>query len=123
MNYIVTVLLRMRTQIATVTGVYVMLRLSLTIYPVEPKVAIRPRLILLFFVIAAVVGTIYAGMHRDATLSRLTDTKPGELGGDFWVRIIEFVAVPLLSLMVAQFPDVYNAVFSWLGPAMQALNH
>jgi len=83
LNYIVTVLLRMRTQIATVTGVYVMLRLSLTIYPVEPKVAIRPRLILLFFVIAAVVGTTYAGMHRDATLSRLTDTKPGELGGDF----------------------------------------
>src|SRR5205814_10082842 len=70
-----------------------------------------------------IVGIIYAQMHRDATLSLLTDTKAGELGRDFWLRITAFAAVPLLSLVLAQFPDVSAFLFSWLQPAMQALNH
>ena len=34
-----------------------------------------------------------------------------------------FVVLPLISLLVSQFPDVNNFLFSWLQPAMQALNH
>jgi hypothetical protein len=32
-----------------------------------------------------------------------------------------FVALPLLSLLVSQFPSLNNAVFSWLEPAANAL--
>jgi hypothetical protein len=123
LNFLLVTLSRMRTLILTTAGMYVFLLLATTVYPLEPKLTLRPLLILLLLFVVAVVGSVYAQMHRDPTLSRLTDTKPGELGGDFWVRILSFSAVPLLSLILAQFPDVTNFVFSWLQPAMQALSH
>jgi len=60
-------------------------------------------------------------IRRDATLSLITDTSPGELGGDFWLKLLQFGALPLLSLLAAQFPEVANFLFSWLEPATQAL--
>src|SRR5262245_2482085 len=58
-------------------------------------------LILLFLAVAGFVYVIYAQMHRDATLSHLTKTTPGELGADFWIRILGIGAVPILSLLAA----------------------
>jgi len=40
-------------------------------------------MLFLFALILALVGFVFAQMHRDATLSRITDTTPGELGIDF----------------------------------------
>ena len=54
-------------------------------------------------------------------LSRITNTKPGELGLDFWVRLGTFVFIPLLSLLSAQFPELNNFFFSWLQPALQSI--
>jgi hypothetical protein len=122
-NFILTVLLRMRTLISAIAGMYVFLLVAVSVYPVEPKLTLRPLLIGLLLVIITFVGAIYAQMHRDATLSHITDTKPGELGSDFWLRIGGFLALPLISLLVSQFPDVNNLLFSWLQPAVQALNH
>jgi hypothetical protein len=122
-NFISNVFLRMRTVILTIAGLYIFLLLSISAYPVEPKPILRPALILMFFAIAGVVGTVYAQMHRDATLSRLTKTAPGELGLDFYVKTGSFLVLPLISLLVSQFPDINNLLFSWLTPAAQALNH
>jgi hypothetical protein len=77
-------------------------------------------MILLLVLIVGIVGFVLAQMHRDATLSRITDTKPGELGLDFWFRLVSFLALPLLSLLAAQFPEISNFLFSWMQPAMQA---
>ncbi len=122
-NFVVAVLLRMRTIIVTIAGLYILLPLSISFYPVEPKVILRALLIILFFVVVGVVGLVYWQMHKDAILSRLTDTTPGELGLDFYFKMGTFVIFPLISLLVSQFPDVNNFLFSWLQPAMQALNH
>jgi hypothetical protein len=122
-NFVVTVLLRMRTVIMIVAGLYVFLLLSLSVYPVEPKPILRPLLILMFFAVVATVGWVYAQMHRDSILSKLTDTTPGELGTDFYLKMASFVLLPLLSLLVSQFPDLNNFLFSWLHPAMQVLSH
>ena len=54
----------------------------------------------------SVVGLIFAQIHRDTVLSNLTDTNPGELGIDFYIRMVSFVALPLLSLVAFQFPSV-----------------
>jgi hypothetical protein len=122
-NFILSVLLRLRTLIAAAAGIFVFLLLSVSVYPLEPKLVLQPLLILLFFTIVFVVGAVYAQMHRNATLSRITSTNPGELGGDFWLRIGGFLILPLVSLLVSQFPDISNVLFSWLQPAVQALNH
>jgi hypothetical protein len=120
-NFITSVFMRMRTLVMTVAGIYVLTLLSFSCYPFEPKAAFHTLTILLFLLIFGMVGFVFAQMHRDATLSRITNTIPGELGLDFWIRLFSFAAVPLLSLLTAQFPGIGGALFSWMQPALQAL--
>lgn len=120
-NFIASVFMRMRTLVMTVAGIYVLMLLSFSSYPFEPKATFHTLTILLFLLIVGLVGFVFAQMHRDTTLSRITNTKPGELGLDFWIRLVSFAAVPLLSLLTAQFPGISGALFSWMQPALQAL--
>jgi hypothetical protein len=120
-NFILMVLTRMRTLVMTVAGMFVFLVLSISSYPFEPKQALRSLMVLLLVIIAGFVAVVYAQMHRDATLSRITDTEPGELGLDFWLRLAGFGAVPLISILVAQYPELNSFLFSWLQPALEAL--
>jgi hypothetical protein len=121
LNFVLAVLLRLRIFAFSAAGLYVLLMLSLTSYPFEPRLAIRSFLILLLLLILAVVASVYAQVHRDPTLSRITNTKPGELGTDFWLRIASFAALPTLGLLAAQFPEIGGFLFSWLQPALDAL--
>jgi len=41
---------------------------------------------------------------------------------DFWGRMVGFVAVPVLSLLAAQFPELNHFLFSWLEPALQSIH-
>jgi hypothetical protein len=68
------------------------------------------------------VGSVYAQIHRDAVLSAITKSDPGELGVDFWMRMISFTALPLFSLVASQFPSLNRTFYSWFQPAIQALN-
>ena len=102
---------------------YVLILIGTTQYPFEPKAAIQLLLVALLACIVAVVGLVFAQIHRDTTLSYITDTRPGELGGDFWVRMASFVALPLFSLFASQFASVNRAFYSWIRPAIEALNH
>jgi hypothetical protein len=69
----------------------------------------------------AVVGIVFAQMHRDTTLSHITDTEPGQLGSSFWLRLASFVAFPVFSLLASQYPEIGNFLFSWLEPSLHAL--
>jgi len=60
-------------------------------------------------------------MHRDATLSHVTNTKPGELGIDFWFKILSFGIAPLFGLLTTVFPEITDFVFSWLQPGLQSI--
>lgn len=42
-------------------------------------------------------------MHRYRTLSRITDTRPEELGSDFWFRMQGIIGLPLLGLWPRRF--------------------
>ncbi len=121
LNFILTVVLRMRTVALTAGGLYIFLLLSVNSYPFEPRIALRSSAILMLVLVVGVVGYVSAQVHRDSILSLVTQTKPGELGIEFWLRMGTFVALPLLSLLISQFPTLNNAVFSWLEPAVNAL--
>jgi hypothetical protein len=60
-------------------------------------------------------------MSRDSTLSRVTNTTPGELGTEFWFRIIGFGVGPLIGLLAYIFPGITDFLFSWFQPSMTAL--
>jgi hypothetical protein len=69
-----------------------------------------------------VIVKIYAEMHRDATLSRVTNTNPGELGTEFRFKIIGFGIAPVIGLLTRIFPGNTDFVFpSWLEPRISAL--
>jgi len=121
LNFILVVLLRMRTLGIAVAGLYVFLLLSVNSYPFEPRTALRSAAILLLLFIIGIVGYVCAEAHRDSILSLVTQTKPGELGIQFWLRMGSLFALPLISLLVSQFPSLNNVLFSWLEPAVNAL--
>ena len=64
---------------------------------------------------------VYADMHRDATLSHVTNTKPGELGTEFWFKIAGFGLAPLIGLLTRIFPSMTDFIFSWLQPGISSL--
>jgi hypothetical protein len=60
-------------------------------------------------------------MHRDGTLSLVTNTTPGELGIDFWIKIVGLGAGPILGLLAANFPGITGSLFSWLQPGLESI--
>lgn len=63
---------------------------------------------------------VYTGMHKDVTLSRIANIRPGELGGQFWVHLITFGMGPLLGLLTTLFPLTTDFVVAWLQPGTQS---
>jgi len=120
-NFLASVLLRIRTLVFCAGGLYVLIVISVSVYPFEPRSALQTIMVLLLIVMALVVGYVYAEMHREAILSRLTSTKVGELGLDFWLKFASAAAIPVLSLLAGQFPEINRILFSWLEPALQAM--
>jgi hypothetical protein len=77
--------------------------------------------VVLFALVGAAIIVVYTQMHRDATLSNLTDTKPGELGSDFWIKLIGFGAGPVLGLIASVFPEFTDFLFSWIQPGIASV--
>jgi len=68
-----------------------------------------------------IMGKVSAQLHRDSTLSHITDTIPGELGLDFWTRIPTFFAIAVFSLVALGYPEFNNPLFSRVEPATLAI--
>ena len=104
-------------------GVYLFIALSITAssYPFDPSTFLSGILLLLFVAFGGVVFFTYADMHRDTTLSHVTNTKPGELGSEFWFKVLGYGAAPLLGLITQVFPEWSGFLFSWLQPGLSSL--
>jgi hypothetical protein len=120
-NVILVPLRRLQTLILALAGAFVFVSLSYSSYPFESRESFHVLLISIFFAISLIVGIVYGQMYANPLLSLITNTNPGELGLDFWVRLGTFVFIPLLSLVSVQFPEVNNFLFSWLQPALQSI--
>jgi hypothetical protein len=75
----------------------------------------------LFIVLGATIVVVYSQMHRDATLSHLTNTKPGELGTEFWLKLLGLGIGPVLGLLTSVFPEFSDFFFSWLQPGLSSV--
>ena len=121
-SFLQVVLERMRTLMMAIGVMYILVLVAMTSYPFQPRATIVSVLAMLLFFIILVVTVVFAQVHRDATLSRITNTTPGKLGSDFWVRTTSFVALPLFTFLVSQFPQLNRFLYSWVEPALKALN-
>jgi hypothetical protein len=94
---------------------------AVSAYPFDPRQGLSAVLVTLFVIAGVVIVKVYAEMHRDATLSHVTNTNPGELGTEFWFKIIGFGFAPLIGLLTRIFPSITEFVFSWLQPGVASL--
>jgi hypothetical protein len=120
-NFLVSVLLRLRTFVICAIGLYVFIVLSISVYPFEPHPALQALAVILLTAGGVAVGYVYAEMHREPILSKLTSTPVGELGWDFWLKLAAAGAIPVFSLLAVQFPGINKLLFTWLEPALSAV--
>ncbi|HVO56402.1 MAG TPA: hypothetical protein VMT51_01775 [Dongiaceae bacterium] len=93
--------------------------LAVSCYPLQPK---NPFAYFSWFVILVflgVAGHIAVQMNRDAVLSCLNGSKPGEITWDaeFIGRVVFLLVIPLLGLLGVQFPETIGQVLHWAMPA------
>ena len=114
-------LLQMRAFLASLTYMFILLVAAFTVYPFDGPRKIGIALVTLFLIIGAGAISAFAQMDRDPLLSRLSETKPNQLSRNFVYRLLSFGALPLLTLLASQVPEVGNLLLSWAQPALQAL--
>ena len=120
-GYLQNLVAMMRTMVLSIVGLFAAIAFSLAFYPYTPRPAIALSLLFILLVLGSVVAMVYAGLSRDTTLSYITNTEPGELGLDFWIRLASFIGVPLAGLLAAQFPGITDFVASWIEPSLNAV--
>ncbi|HMI53391.1 MAG TPA: hypothetical protein VK525_17895 [Candidatus Saccharimonadales bacterium] len=121
LGFVQNVLGRLRTMAMTIVALFLAATVAISTYPFDPRQALSIILIVLFVATGVVIVKVYAEMHRDATLSHVTNTKPGELGTEFWFKIVGFGFAPLLGLLTRVFPGIAEFIFSWIQPGLSSL--
>ncbi len=121
LGFVQNILGRMRTIVMGILCLYLATAAAISSYPFDPRQGLSGSMLALFAVLATIIFYVYAQMHRDATLSHVTNTKPGELGSDFWFKVLGFGLAPLLGLLTTVFPSISDFVFSWLQPGLQSI--
>ncbi len=115
------VLVNMRYLMLFVSAAFVLTIISWNSYPFQPHRLIDWCFTFLFVFISIGFITIFAQMHRNPLLSRITDTAPNKLGIDFYLRLATFGAVPVLTWLAYQFPGIGGNLFRILQPSLQVL--
>jgi hypothetical protein len=113
-------LLQMRSFLEFLMYGFILLVLALNLYPFQGQRQIGIALIVVFLVAGGCVVMVFAQMDRNPLLSRLSETRPNELSGNFVWRLVSFGALPLITLVAAQVPAVGDFLLSWVQPALQA---
>jgi hypothetical protein len=121
MAFIQNALGRMRSLVMGIICMFIAITVAISSYPFDPRPLLSGMVVTLFCVLGATIVVVYSQMHRDTTLSNLTDTKPGELGSDFWIKLIGFGAGPILGLIASIFPEFTDFLFSWVQPGLGSL--
>jgi len=121
LGFVQNILGRMRSIVMSILCMFIATAIAVSSYPFDPRQGLSGVILVLFMVLGGTIFYVYAQMHRDATLSHVTNTTPGELGGDFWLKIVSFGIAPLLGLLTTVFPGITDFVFSWLQPGLQSI--
>jgi hypothetical protein len=115
------VLVNMRYLMLFVSSAFVLAVIAWNSYPFQPHRLIDWCFTLLMLSIGTGFVWVFAQMHRNPILSRITDTTPNDLGIDFYIRIATFGAIPVLTWLAYQFPEIGGSLFRILQPSLQVM--
>jgi len=97
--------------------------LLLSSYPYPPQSLLR---LILLVVLGGTVGAlifVLVQMNRDEVLSRIDRTEPGRVTWNFSfvMNLLTFGALPLLTLLSSEFPELRKFLFAWAEPILKML--
>lgn len=115
------VLVNMRYLIVFVSAAFVLMIVAWNSYPFQPRRWVDAAFTGLLLLLGSGIIWVFAQMHRDPILSRITDTNANELGFDFYLRLVTFGTAPVLTWLAYQFPDVGGNLFRLIQPSLQVL--
>lgn len=95
--------------------------LLLACYPFEPQSLLKAVFFTLMALSVGSVLSILVQMNRDVVLSRIARTTEGKVTWDFpfVLNLLVVIAVPLVTLLGSQFPEVRDFVFGWVNPILK----
>jgi hypothetical protein len=115
------VLVNIRYLMMFISSAFVFAIIAWNSYPFQPHRLIDWGFTILLAFLGMGLVTVFAQMHRNAILSRITDTSPNKLGWNFYVRIFTFGAIPVLTWFAYQFPEIGGSLFKILQPGLQVI--
>jgi hypothetical protein len=115
------VLANLRSLWAFISVAFVLCIVAWHAYPFQPRQQVDWLCTGLFLILSIGIVWVFAQMYRNPILSRITDTHPNELGWEFYLRILAFGAIPVLTWLAYQFPDLGNMVFKLFRPAVDVI--
>ena len=113
------VLINVRQLMTFVSVSFVLALLAWNSYPFQPRQWIDWAFTALLFGLGAAVIWMFAQMHRNSILSRITGTQANELGAEFYLRLATFGAVPVLTWIASQFPAIGSGISRLLQSGLQ----
>jgi hypothetical protein len=113
------VLVNIRYLMLFVSSAFVLAIVSWNSYPFQPHQILDWIFTLLLLCLSIGFIWVFAQMHRNTILSRITATTPNELGMDFYIRLITFGGIPVLTWLAYQFPEIGGNLFRILQPSLQ----
>ena len=111
----------LRNLLGFLAGGFIVAVISVNSYPFRGERWIGYSSVIGLVAIGAGIAVVFAQMDRDAVLSRISETKVNEIGSSFYLRLAQFGALPLLTVLAGQFPEINSLFFSWVRPALEAL--
>jgi hypothetical protein len=115
------VLVNMRYLLMFVSAVFVLTIVAWNSYPFQPRQWIDEAFTGLLLLMGTGIISIFVQMYRNPLLSRITDTKANELGIDFYLRMVTFGTVPVLTWLVYQFPDLGSSLWKFIQPTLEVM--
>jgi len=115
------VLINIRYLTLFVSTAFVLALVGWNSYPFEPHAFIDWCFTLLLASLTLGFVSVFAQMHRNAILSRITNTTANELGWEFHLRLITFGAVPVLTWLAYQFPSIGGSLYRIIQPGLQVV--
>lgn len=115
------VMVNMRRLLLFISTVFVLMIVAWNSYPFQPRQWIDEAFTALFFLLGAGIIWVFAQMHRNPVLSRITDTNANELGFEFYLRVLTFGAVPVLTWLAYQFPEIGSGLFKLIQPGLEVI--
>ncbi|WP_348267203.1 hypothetical protein P8936_15515 [Edaphobacter paludis] len=116
-----SVLLNIRYLMLFVSAAFVLALIAWNSYPFQPHAFIDWCFTILLALLTLGFVWVFAQMHRNAILSRITDTTANELGWEFYLRLATFGALPVLTWLAYQFPQIGGTLYRIVQPGLQVV--